>query len=234
MTTDYFESCSTLHLRKLRFKELAKIHHPDKGGDSKVMAEILRQYKQTRKSIVQPRPANPNWNKRPPIVKPVWPFWNDFTEDTSTTSPSNQDFLQQAMQRGFARMQGLGDIEKQDFDGSAAIREAKEQSEKWRENMIIEQLQRENERLNRELLNITAEYVKLKFEFTNFLSERFDQDVNPPVFKQVVEEQVVAQNKLIKYFREQNELINNMTFFDRILFVLFGVKLDEKLDLENE
>ena len=40
---NYFTGCNTAE-RKLKWKELAKIHHPDVGGDIKVMQEINRQY----------------------------------------------------------------------------------------------------------------------------------------------------------------------------------------------
>lgn len=41
---NYFEGCSSEAERKTRFRELAKKHHPDVGGDPKVMAEINAQY----------------------------------------------------------------------------------------------------------------------------------------------------------------------------------------------
>lgn len=41
---NYFEGCTTEEQRKVRFKELAKKHHPDLGGSEDVMKEINRQY----------------------------------------------------------------------------------------------------------------------------------------------------------------------------------------------
>jgi hypothetical protein len=41
---NYFANCYTIHDAKKRFRELSHIHHPDKGGDSKTMAELIRQY----------------------------------------------------------------------------------------------------------------------------------------------------------------------------------------------
>lgn len=41
---NYFSNCYTIHDAKKRFRELTKIHHPDAGGDSKTMAEVIRQY----------------------------------------------------------------------------------------------------------------------------------------------------------------------------------------------
>ena len=42
---DYFANCQTEQQRKAKYKELAKKHHPDVGGDEKVMQEINAQYK---------------------------------------------------------------------------------------------------------------------------------------------------------------------------------------------
>jgi len=44
MTTNYFETCKTIDEAKKKFYELAKIHHPDKGGDTAIMQEILNQF----------------------------------------------------------------------------------------------------------------------------------------------------------------------------------------------
>ncbi|MFA6066877.1 MAG: hypothetical protein WC707_06875 [Candidatus Babeliaceae bacterium] len=41
---NYFENCTTLDEAKTRRNELAKLHHPDHGGDNKVMQEIMQQY----------------------------------------------------------------------------------------------------------------------------------------------------------------------------------------------
>lgn len=41
---NYFANCYTIHEAKKRFRELSHVHHPDKGGDSKTMAELIRQY----------------------------------------------------------------------------------------------------------------------------------------------------------------------------------------------
>lgn len=40
---NYFQGCKTIHEAKARFRELAKKHHPDAGGDAKVFAEISNQ-----------------------------------------------------------------------------------------------------------------------------------------------------------------------------------------------
>lgn len=40
---NYFKDCKTIHEAKQKFRELAKKHHPDAGGDTKTFAEISRQ-----------------------------------------------------------------------------------------------------------------------------------------------------------------------------------------------
>lgn len=47
---DYFKGCSNEREYKLRFVTLAKKHHPDKGGDVKVMQEVNRQYDTIKKN----------------------------------------------------------------------------------------------------------------------------------------------------------------------------------------
>ena len=44
MTTNYFETCETLDQAKKLYFELAKIHHPDKGGETATFQEILNQF----------------------------------------------------------------------------------------------------------------------------------------------------------------------------------------------
>lgn len=41
---DYFSNIGTKEERKKLYYSLSKIHHPDKGGDLKIMQEINRQY----------------------------------------------------------------------------------------------------------------------------------------------------------------------------------------------
>lgn len=41
---NYFANCYTIHDAKKKFRELSHIHHPDKGGNSIIMSEIIRQY----------------------------------------------------------------------------------------------------------------------------------------------------------------------------------------------
>lgn len=40
----YFNDCHTFAELKARFRELAAIHHPDKGGDSEVFNQICNEH----------------------------------------------------------------------------------------------------------------------------------------------------------------------------------------------
>ena len=42
--TNYFATCTTLDEAKKEFYRLAKIHHPDRGGATATMQEILKQF----------------------------------------------------------------------------------------------------------------------------------------------------------------------------------------------
>lgn len=44
MATNYFSTCKTLDEAKKKFWELAKVHHPDKGGNTATFQEILNQF----------------------------------------------------------------------------------------------------------------------------------------------------------------------------------------------
>lgn len=46
--TNYFQNCQTVDEAKKRFWELAKIHHPDKGGNTATFQEILNQFEKFR------------------------------------------------------------------------------------------------------------------------------------------------------------------------------------------
>lgn len=45
----YFQNCKNLDDVKSKYRELAKEHHPDKGGDTKVMQEVNLQYSEAKK-----------------------------------------------------------------------------------------------------------------------------------------------------------------------------------------
>ena len=51
MNTKYFIGCTTLNEVKTLYRNLAKQHHPDKGGDVVIMQEINNQYSQAIKDI---------------------------------------------------------------------------------------------------------------------------------------------------------------------------------------
>lgn len=53
METDYFAGCQNDEQRKIKFRELAKKHHPDKGGDIKIMQEINAQYSNKSRATQQ-------------------------------------------------------------------------------------------------------------------------------------------------------------------------------------
>jgi hypothetical protein len=44
MKTNYFKDCVDLKAVKRRYKELALLHHPDRGGSTQTMQEINNQY----------------------------------------------------------------------------------------------------------------------------------------------------------------------------------------------
>ena len=50
MKTQYFKDCSSLYEIKKLYKELAMIHHPDKGGDTATMQEINNEYESIMKN----------------------------------------------------------------------------------------------------------------------------------------------------------------------------------------
>ncbi|OFX58741.1 MAG: hypothetical protein A2046_17150 [Bacteroidetes bacterium GWA2_30_7] len=44
MKTNYFKGCNTLEDVKRRYKELAMLHHPDRGGETATMQQINAEY----------------------------------------------------------------------------------------------------------------------------------------------------------------------------------------------
>lgn len=53
---EWFANIKCLEYLKIRFRILAKANHPDMGGDTRVMREILEQYHSLAKTL-PPRPA---------------------------------------------------------------------------------------------------------------------------------------------------------------------------------
>ncbi len=52
MTTLFFKDCKTLSDVKQTYRDLVKIHHPDKGGDELTMKSINNEYEKAVKHIV--------------------------------------------------------------------------------------------------------------------------------------------------------------------------------------
>jgi curved DNA-binding protein CbpA len=50
MNIKYFYDCRTLEEVKRKYKELAMLHHPDRGGNTATMQEINNEYEEVRKN----------------------------------------------------------------------------------------------------------------------------------------------------------------------------------------
>lgn len=48
----YFNECKTLHEVKQKYRDLVKVHHPDKGGDKATMQAINNEYEQAVKKVL--------------------------------------------------------------------------------------------------------------------------------------------------------------------------------------
>lgn len=53
MNTNFFKSCTTLDEVKKLYRELAKLHHPDRGGDLATMQTINNQYSRAISTIAK-------------------------------------------------------------------------------------------------------------------------------------------------------------------------------------
>lgn len=60
--TNYFAACTTLDEAKKAFYALAKIHHPDRGGDTATMQEILRQFESFKPQTEKFAGESAQWN----------------------------------------------------------------------------------------------------------------------------------------------------------------------------
>lgn len=69
----YFSDCRTIHEAKARFRELAKTHHPDIGGDSKVMQEIINEYD---RFVPSSKPHTNRFTRFKPDFKEQTDNWN--------------------------------------------------------------------------------------------------------------------------------------------------------------
>ena len=68
MKTQYFQGCSSLDEVKRKYKELALKHHPDRGGDTRIMQAVNNEYDAIKKN-------------------PFFKFWKEKEE-------SQQDYVQ--------------------------------------------------------------------------------------------------------------------------------------------
>lgn len=59
---NYFDNCNTPSERKKRYRELAKKHHPDVGGNAKTMQEINKQYDSGEQEAPR-QSSNSGWKK---------------------------------------------------------------------------------------------------------------------------------------------------------------------------
>ena len=58
---NYFEGVRTLDELRKQYRNLAFLHHPDKGGDTKVMQEINNQYEKLSKHLID---CNENFSEK--------------------------------------------------------------------------------------------------------------------------------------------------------------------------
>ena len=58
----YFENCKTLDEAKKLYLSLAKIHHPDKGGDTAIFQEILNQFEAFKPTSEKYKGEQEQWN----------------------------------------------------------------------------------------------------------------------------------------------------------------------------
>lgn len=85
MKTNHFKDCNSIDEVKKKFKDLAMKHHPDRGGDTATMQEIISEYM----SILE----NPHFS---------------FEHKYKTTEQEKQDFIKYAEQ--IDKIAGLDDI----------------------------------------------------------------------------------------------------------------------------
>lgn len=83
----YFANCKTLEELKKEYRKLGKLHHPDCGGDEKVMVEINNEY-----DIMFPKLKNKHMNKDGKI----------YEKETNETADEFKDIITALM-----RMQGV-------------------------------------------------------------------------------------------------------------------------------
>ena len=62
MATNYFETCKTLDEAKKQYRALAWIHHPDRGGDTATMQQIIAQFEKFVPQTEKFKGETEQWN----------------------------------------------------------------------------------------------------------------------------------------------------------------------------
>jgi len=60
---DFFNDCKNDRERRSRYHKLAKLFHPDRGGDSEIMMELTRQYEGMPSHYEGYTPQSPHYNR---------------------------------------------------------------------------------------------------------------------------------------------------------------------------
>ena len=60
----YFQNCQTLDEAKKEYFRLAKIHHPDKGGDTAIFQEIVNQFEAFKPKSEKFKGESEQWNAK--------------------------------------------------------------------------------------------------------------------------------------------------------------------------
>lgn len=79
MITNYFKDCNNLDQVKAKYKELAMLHHPDRGGNKETMQQINLEYESIRKNPAfkfwkQKEEAKKDFNQFPEIINQIIGF----------------------------------------------------------------------------------------------------------------------------------------------------------------
>lgn len=98
---NFFENCDTLSSLKTRFRELSKIHHPDKGGNEKIMQEINAQYS-FRKKITEKEfdASKSHFDPSSEQVEPSVSQWKKQHYSDPYFSSDSDPYFSSARQRG--------------------------------------------------------------------------------------------------------------------------------------
>lgn len=66
----YFTICKTLEELKKEYRRLAMLHHPDRGGDLRIMQAINNEYDKAFQFLKDSHNSNPN--VKPKSLTPIW------------------------------------------------------------------------------------------------------------------------------------------------------------------